>query len=232
MRQRLLKGHLPEKNNMKTKNQKTAAAVSPADFVSTVPKWIESQLDAVLRILATRLERSSWRFDPATAMDLAAAGLEYALRPALYGVGTWPLTTSHLVAVAARFAGCRATDLYRKNRRQPKMVGIDEVYVDAEGEMHESRALEATAMDRFRAEQARRERAELGAVAAAHFEAMLDELNVSRRKRNIFIEAYLLDRPVAEVARKYGITRNYLYGIVFGVKAGLARVGPRYLKAV
>lgn len=135
---------------------------------SSVPKWIAAKLDAVVRRITDFVLWKSSKLTRADAEDIAAKAVGYALKPALFGTGTWPKSKDDLTRMARSKAMKLILDRNRYEQVRPTMLSLDKLMVGREGD---------------------------------------------------------------EVAEKYGITPNYLYGIVHHAKEGLREVGPRYLAA-
>ena len=186
------------------------------------------------RCLANVIFRLSKKFffDASALEALAADGIEYAARIYLNANTTSSLTEKNLTGLANWKAEKLAADLLRRQQHRPEHLSIDGKDVGDEGEeMAESPQLARAALRNWQNTSYDRSWRELGDYAYRHLDEMFDSLNLNPLRRTVFREIYLDGQPVAEVSKRHGIKPNYAYGIVFGVKDGLSRIGPAFLRA-
>lgn len=168
-------------------------------------------------------------FNATTIESLAAEGIEYAARYYLKGIAE--LTPENLTGMATWKALNLAADLLRRQQRRPEALTLDDTLVGDDGEtVEESPTLTRASLRAWQDQSYDNKWRELGDYAYRHLEEMFDLLNLSDLRRDVFRKIYLEEQPVAKVSSDHDIKPNYAYGIVFGVKEGLSKVGPAFLR--
>lgn len=176
--------------------------------------------------------RKKFFFDADTLESLAAEGIEYAARFYLNTNRADALTAQNLTGLASWKAQNLAADLLRRQQHRPAHLSLDENEVRGKDEeVAESPQLARAALRDWQNRSYDRSWRELGDYAYRRLDEMFDSLNLNPLRRAVFREIYLDGQPVAEVSKRHGIKPNYAYGIVFGVKEGLSRIGPAFLRA-
>ena len=194
---------------------------------SLLTKCFDRSLQKVIACL-----RKKFFFDAHTTESLASEGLEYAARYYLNGADTANLTDKTLTSLAVWKAQNLAADLLRRQQRHPEALVLDDAEIGEDGEtVAESPLLARASMRAWNERSANVSWRRLGAYAYERLDEMFDLLRLNPLRRRIFRDIYLEKRPVAEVCAEQGIKPNYAYGIVFGVKEGLSRIGPAFLRA-
>jgi len=197
----------------------------------------------VLKTVTARLQRKygysdhsdaerCWRLDHRLCENFAQEGIEYAVRLYLRADAKAVLSEGNLTGLATWKAKNLALDWLKRTNRRPDLLLLDAAAqaVDDDMPCAENQRLMHAEYDNWRYAECDRCWKELGRHAYEHLEELFDLLNLSTLRREVFRAVYLEAQPVVEVCERYGIKSNYAYGIVFGVRKGLAEIGPAFLR--